>query len=111
MKCPHCSTEMKALFTSTYCPNDCDRSPPTTLRMDEIVDEGLTYVQKKLFAALGRKDPPFLRVKASEIDWSRLYAPYVPLQISYALFDEPGIYAEVPKGNPGAIFWFGDEDE
>lgn len=25
MKCEYCSSELKELFTSTYCPNDCDK--------------------------------------------------------------------------------------
>ncbi len=27
MKCPTCTTEMKPLFMSFYCPKDCDRKP------------------------------------------------------------------------------------
>lgn len=25
MKCEYCDSELKELFTSTYCPNDCDK--------------------------------------------------------------------------------------
>lgn len=27
MKCPNCDTEMRQLFTSYYCPNNCDKTP------------------------------------------------------------------------------------
>lgn len=35
MKCPDCKAEMKALFTTYYCPNECD-TPEGKKRNEEL---------------------------------------------------------------------------
>jgi len=55
VKCPTCSTEMKLLFTGTFCPNDCDRIP------EVITDDELTlrYQTKSCTRCGGNQMGPF----------------------------------------------------
>jgi len=45
MKCPKCNTEMKALFTGFFCPNDCDKPEVLAKRAAERA-EAIAKVEK-----------------------------------------------------------------
>ena len=50
MKCPTCGSDLRQLFTGTFCPNDCDRGAQL---MGQILDWGsLSGAEKRVAIAL-----------------------------------------------------------